>query len=68
MLLSLELTFLASSLNFIIFGYLLNNLLGPVYGILVILIVVADTALGLSLIVLGYRGFKTANVNSLRVT
>jgi len=55
MLLSLELTFLASSLNFIIFGSFINNVLGCIYGILVILVVVADTAIGLSLIILGYR-------------
>lgn len=46
MLLSLELTFLASSLNFIISGSILNLVLGSIYGILVILIVVADTAIG----------------------
>jgi NADH:ubiquinone oxidoreductase subunit K len=65
MLLSLELTFLASALNFIIAGSLLNMMLGYIYGILIILVVVADTAIGLSLVVLVYRGSKIANVNSL---
>jgi len=65
MLLSLELTFLASSLNFIISGSILNLILGPIYGILVILIVVADTAIGLSLVVLVYRNSITASLNSL---
>src|SRR5689334_4303529 len=65
MLLSLELTFLASSLNFIIAGSLLNFLLGSIYGILVILVVVADTAIGLSLVVLVYRNSINASVNSL---
>jgi NADH-quinone oxidoreductase subunit K len=65
MLLSLELTFLTSSLNFIISSSLLNFLLGSVYGILIILIVVADTAIGLSMVVLVYRGAKNASVNSL---
>jgi NADH-quinone oxidoreductase subunit K len=65
MLLSLELTFLASALNFIFAGYFLNIFLGAIYGILVILVVVADTGIGLSLIVLIYRGSKTASVNSL---
>jgi NADH:ubiquinone oxidoreductase subunit K len=65
MLLSLELTFLASALNFIIAGSLLNMMLGYIYGILIILGVVADTAIGLSLVVLVYRGSKIANVNSL---
>ena len=65
MLLSLELTFLASSLNFIFASYYFDNFLGFIYGILVILVVVSDTAIGLSLIVLIYRGSKTASVNSL---
>lgn len=65
MLLSLELTFLASSLNFIFGGYFLNLFSGTIYGILVILVVVADTAIGLSLIVLIYRGSNTASVNTL---
>lgn len=65
MLLSLELTFLASALNFIFVGSLLNMLLGSIYGIFVILIVVADTAIGLSLVVLIYRSSKLAYINSL---
>jgi len=65
MLLSLELTFLSSALNFIFAGYFLNLFLGAVYGVLIILVVVADTAIGLSLVVLVYRGSKTASVNSL---
>ncbi len=65
MLLSLELTFLASSLNFIFTSSLLNMVLGSIYGILIILVVVADTAVGLSLIVVGYRLSKITSVNSL---
>lgn len=65
MLLSLELTFLASALNFIFFGAFLNNMSGSIYGILVILVVIADTAIGLSLVILAYRGSKVASINSL---
>jgi len=65
MLLSLELTFVSSALNFIFAGYFLNLFLGAIYGILIILVVVADTAIGLSLVVLIYRGSRTASVNSL---
>ena len=64
MLLSLELTFLASALNFIFAGFFLNIFLGSLYGILIILVVVADTAVGLSLVVLCYRSsiVSTASV------
>jgi NADH-quinone oxidoreductase subunit K len=65
MLLSLELTFLASSLNFLFVSSFFQIITGNFYSILVILVVVADTAIGLSLVVLVYRGSKTASVNSL---
>lgn len=65
MLLSLELTFLSSSLNFLFSSCFLNLILGSVYSILIIIVVVADTAIGLSLVVLVYRGSKRASVDSL---
>lgn len=65
MLLSLELTFLASALNFIFASSLLHLYLGSIYGIFVILVVVADTAIGLSLVVVSYRSSKVISVNSL---
>ena len=65
MLLSLELTFLASALNFIISSILLDVYIGMIYGIFVIIVVVADTAIGLSLVVLMYRNSKSVTVSSL---
>lgn len=65
MLLSLELTFLSSSLNFIITSVLLNIPSGSIYGIFVIMVVVADTAIGLSLVVLVYRNAKSITISSL---
>ncbi len=65
MLLSLEFTFLASALNFIFASSILNLYLGSIYGIFVILVVVADTAIGLSLVVVSYRSSKAISVNSL---
>src|SRR5690349_8529798 len=65
MLLSLELSFLASSLNFILASSILNLLSGYIYGIFIILVVVADTAIGLSIVVVVYRNSNSANINSL---
>ena len=65
MLLSLELTFLSSALNFLFFSVLLNSISGFIYGILVIIVVVADTSIGLSLVVLIYRSVKSTSVNYL---
>ena len=65
MLLSLELTFLSSSLNFIFANSILNIYFGSIYGILIILVVIADTAIGLSLVVIVYRNSTLANVNAL---
>jgi len=64
MLLSLELCFLSSSINFIISNSILNLWSGTIYGILIILVVVADTAIGLSLVVISYRNSRCANVYS----
>ena len=65
MLLSLELTFLSSALNFFFSSYLLNYSNGVIYGIFVILVVVADTAIGLSLVIVTYRSSKLAAINGL---
>ena len=43
----------------------LNIFLGSLYGVLTILVVVADTAIGLSLVVLCYRSSKVSSVSSL---
>jgi len=65
MLLSLEFTFLASALNFLFISNLFHFFLGSIYGIFIILVVVADTAIGLSVVVLCYRSSKRASVNGL---
>jgi NADH-quinone oxidoreductase subunit K len=65
MLLSLEFTFLASALNFILASSIMNLFLGSIYGIFVVLVVVADTAIGLSLVVLTYRSSKLISINGL---
>lgn len=65
MLLSFELTFFSSSLNFIIASSFFSNVLGSIYGIFVIIIVVADTAVALSIIVLIYRNAKSVSINYL---
>lgn len=65
MLLSLEITFLASALNFIFISSLLPIILGFIYGILIILIVIIDTVFGLSLVILSYRSSKFSTLNTL---
>jgi len=64
MLLSLELTFLSSALNYLFVSSLINLLVGSIYAVLIIIMVVADTTIGLSLVVLAYRGSKIATVGS----
>lgn len=53
--LCLELIFFSVSLNFIFFGFFSFIFLGYVYGLLVITIAAAETAIGLSLLVIFCR-------------
>lgn len=67
MLLSLEITFLASALNFIFFSSFLSLFTGVLYGILILLIVIIDTVFGFSLIICSYRSSKFSTLNTLTI-
>lgn len=65
MLLSLEITFLASALNFIFFSSFFSLFTGVLYGIFILLIVIIDTVFGFSLIICSYRSSKFSTLNTL---
>ena len=54
-LLCLEICFFTISINFILFGYFLNNPLGYVYGLILIALAAVETAIGFSLLVRIYQ-------------
>lgn len=65
MLISLEITFLASALNFIFVSAAVPVLGSWVYCLLILLIVIIDTVFGLSLVLFCYRSSKVVTINTL---
>jgi len=55
MILCIELTLFSVSLNFIIFSIYTCNGIGQVLALLIITVAAADTAIGLSLLIVAYR-------------
>lgn len=67
LLINIELMILAVNLNFIIFSFLLDDILGQVFVIFILAIVAAESAIGLAIFILYYRSYKTISVYSLDV-
>lgn len=65
MLLSLEITFFASALNFIFLCAIVPFFGCVIYGLLILLIVIIDTVFGLSLVLFCYRSSKVSTLNTL---
>lgn len=54
-LISLELMLLAINVNFIIYGVLLDDMMGQLYAIILLALAATETALGLAIVVVYYR-------------
>lgn len=54
-LVSLELLFLASNLNFVFFSIFIDDFLGQLYSLLILMVAAAETAIGLAILVIYYR-------------
>jgi NADH:ubiquinone oxidoreductase subunit K len=63
--LCIELLFLSVSLNFAFFAYFLSNPLGYIYCLITIALSAAETAIGLSLLVIAYRTTGKVTFDSL---
>lgn len=66
LLVSLELMFFAISLNFVFFGLYTNVITGQKYALFIISIAAAESAVGLSLLVVSYRVGKKIACNLLK--
>jgi NADH-quinone oxidoreductase subunit K len=55
MLLCIEIMFFSIGLNFIFFSVYTYNILGQVFGLFIITTAAAETAIGLSLLIIAYR-------------
>ena len=65
MLLCIELMFFAVGLNFIFFSIYTNTIVGQLFALFIVTTAAAETAIGLSLLVLAYRLIYKVNYDSL---
>ncbi len=65
LLVNIELMILVSNLNFIVFSFILDDLIGQIFVIFVLAVVAAESALGLAIFILYYRIYKTISIYSL---
>jgi NADH:ubiquinone oxidoreductase subunit K len=54
-LVSLELILLAINLNFVIFSFYLDDILGQIYCLIVLTVAAAESSIGLALLIIYYR-------------
>ena len=65
MLMSLELMFLSTNFNFIIFGNFLNDIAGQVFVFFILTVIAAESAIGLAIIVVLFRTKQSINVDDI---
>lgn len=64
-LMSIELIFNAANINLIVFSQAMKSMLGQVFALFVIAIAAAEAAVGLAIIIMAYRNFKTVSVDEI---
>jgi len=65
MLLCIELMFFSIGLNFVFFSIYTNNIVGQILTLLIVTTAAAETAIGLSLLVVAYRLVQKVTYESL---
>ncbi|MDD2879092.1 MAG: NADH-quinone oxidoreductase subunit NuoK [Rhodoferax sp.] len=65
LLMSIELMLLAVNTNFVAFSHYLGDLNGQIFVFFILTVAAAETAIGLAILVLIFRGKSTINVDDL---
>jgi len=68
-LLSVELIFLSINYNFLVFSVILDDVVGQYYGLSILTVAAADSAIGLAILVIFYRlrgGISLDSINLLK--
>jgi NADH-quinone oxidoreductase subunit K len=68
-LMSIELMLLAININFIIFSIYINDITGQIFGLFILTVAAAESAIGLAILVIYYRikGIISINfINSIK--
>jgi NADH-quinone oxidoreductase subunit K len=66
-LMSIELMLNAVNINFIAFSHQLQNVVGQVFAVFVIVVAAAEAAVGLGIILAFYRNKETVNIDEMSV-
>jgi NADH-quinone oxidoreductase subunit K len=66
-LMSIELMLNAVNINFVAFSHQLQNAVGQVFAVFVIVIAAADAAVGLGIILALYRNTETVNIDEMNL-
>jgi NADH-quinone oxidoreductase subunit K len=69
LLLALEIMLLAVNINFVVFSVFLDDLLGQIFTLIVLIVAAAESALGLAILIVYYRvrgGIALDTVQTLR--
>ncbi len=67
MLMSIELMLLAVNLNFLLFFFYLDDLIGQLFALLILTVAAAESAIGLALLVVYYRIRGTVSVEFINL-
>lgn len=62
MLMSIELMLLAVNLNFLVFSVSLDDMMGQLFALLVLTVAAAESAIGLAIFVITFRGTSDSDV------
>lgn len=57
-LMSIELILLSTNLNFIIFSIYLDDFVGQLFSLFILVVAAAETSIGLAIVILCYRNIK----------
>jgi NADH-quinone oxidoreductase subunit K len=64
-LMSIELMLNAVNINFVVFSYQIQNVVGQVFAVFVICVAAAEAAVGLGIILAFYRNKETVNIDDM---
>ena len=65
LLMAIELMLLAVNMNFVAFSYYLNDMAGQIFVFFIMTVAAAESAIGLAILVVLFRGVDTIDVEDL---
>jgi NADH-quinone oxidoreductase subunit K len=66
-LVSIEMILLSITLNFNLFSFYLDDVLGEVFSLLILTVAAAESAIGLAIIIVYFRNRGTIDINSINL-